>query len=91
MATVTYHVYRCEGVRGEYVPLGQSGTVATCSTASGGTKGWVALQYVEPFDPSQLDSAELGNAFGAGFLIMSTGLLASFGIRIIIKAVKDIF
>ena len=60
-------------------------------TCNNGKGAFVSIEEHPEFNIATLNVADLGNAFGAGFLIMSTGLLASFGIRIIIKAVKDIF
>ncbi|MGQ0619663.1 MAG: hypothetical protein ACT4QA_07045 [Panacagrimonas sp.] len=42
----------------------------------------------EPFDITTLSQQRLRDAFAAGFVVIATGLLIVFGVRIIIRAVR---
>lgn len=60
----------------------------TCAADEG---QWQTVLLAEPFDPSQLQSSELAGAFGAGFLVMGTGLAIAWAARILVAAVRDAF
>lgn len=50
---------------------------------------WTAFEIAEPFDVSSLDATRLRDAFAAGFVVLATGLLVVFPIRLIIRKVKS--
>lgn len=43
------------------------------------------------FDPSQLDPAMLGGAFGAGFLLLWTPVLAAWGAGVLLRFISRRF
>lgn len=92
MATVRHWVPTCPSASRGYAQataLGDPGAyVAKCPVGSG---AWVELEYVQPFDPSQLNPADLGATFSVGFVVVATALLVSIPVRIIVKAVRDFF
>lgn len=57
-------------------------------SCSAGDGSWQSVSVQEPFDPASLSSAELGGAYGSGFVVMATGLVIVFAARIIIRAIK---
>lgn len=62
--------------------ISTEGGTPVCSTQ------WEVALYTPPFDVSQLDPALLGQAFGAGFTMVTGVLLVIFGCRTLINLVK---
>lgn len=60
-------------------------------TCDAGEGEWQTVLLAQPFDPSQLNSAELGGAFGAGFVVMGTGLAIAWAARMIVQSIRDAF
>lgn len=87
MATVT--VFVCNGGGGTTIPnvtLTDTRPVPHC--ASGGA--WQTVTYAEAaggFDPADLDPSELAAAFGAGFIVMGTGLVLAWALRAVLRAI----
>lgn len=53
---------------------------------------WTEVHYVEPvnsFDPATLDAEILAQAFAVGFIVMGTGLLMAWAVRMIISLVHS--
>lgn len=52
---------------------------------------WLQVQTLQPvpFDPSTLDPAELSAAFGAGFVAVSTLLIAVWAGSMVLEAIKQ--
>lgn len=50
---------------------------------------WVLIQAPEQFDPSQLDPAIVGQAFGAGFGLVAMVLVGTAGVRAILNFIKS--
>lgn len=59
-------------------------TAPTCASMQG---QWV--DFRPPFDPSSIDPAVAGAAFGAGFVLVAMGLLLSIPIRLIVRAIRE--
>lgn len=72
----------------EFVSTVQSGAtdLPACATGEG---QWQTVLLAEPFDPSTLNSAELAGAFGAGFVVLGTGLAIAWAARILVSAVRS--
>lgn len=93
----TAYVFICPGQNGITIANAPSGSLGGGGDSrlvphcpSGGS--WQLITYadpVAPFDPAQIDPAELGAAFAAGFIVVATGLLISWPIRLVIKAFND--
>lgn len=49
---------------------------------------WEAVQVQPPFDPSQLDPIIVGQAFGAGFTLVTTFMVFAVGIRALLNFIK---
>jgi hypothetical protein len=62
-------------------PAGQNSD-GTCTTGQG---AWENVVLAEPFDVSQLNTTEIGLAYGAGFTVMSGLLLIAWSFRAVIK------
>lgn len=88
MASTAY----CPGVVSLQELIDQSGSgvdlggivVPVCSTQ------WEVAQYTPPFDVSQLDPTLMGQAFGAGFMLIASVLVVTIGIRALVNLVKTI-
>ena len=80
MASVS--VYTCPGAN-------QSVDASGAPICTGGVGQWQQVTLQEPFDPSSLDSGELGAAFGAGFVVVATGCVIAWGARQLIGAIRD--
>lgn len=80
MAAVT--VYTCPGSQQAVTSDG----VPACMAGAG---QWQAVTLAEPFDPSQLNGAELSGAFGAGFTVLGTGLVIAWAARALVDAIRD--
>lgn len=50
---------------------------------------WVLIPAPDPFDPSQLDPAELGVCFGVGFSLVAVFMLAGHGVRVVLNLIKN--
>jgi len=50
---------------------------------------WLLVQAPERFDPSQLDPAIVGQAFGAGFGLVAMVLVGTAGVRAILNFLKS--
>lgn len=76
-------VYTCtEGDQGTYSPwLGMS--APTCS--SGGSWVDIDVNAYEGFDPSDLNPAHASAAFGSGFVLLGTGMVLAFAIKLIVR------
>lgn len=60
-------------------------------TCSAGQGAYVSIEQHPEFDVSQLNAADLGQAFGAGFSVVAMAVLVSLPLRIIVKAIRDMF
>lgn len=69
------------------VPSGGTDLPA-CATGEG---QWQTVLLAEPFDPATLNSAELAAAFGAGFVVLGTGLAIAWAARFFIAAIRSAF
>ncbi len=49
---------------------------------------WMLVNAPEPFDPMNLDPAQLGMAFGVGFTLVTTTLLIGLGCKVILDFIK---
>ena len=85
MATVA--VFVCPGAAQyrDNLPL-STHQVGSCASGQG---SWQSVTLAEPFDPATLNSAELSGAFGAGFVVMGTGLAIAWAGRQIIQAIRE--
>lgn len=85
MASV--NVFTCPAGQTQITVVGLSGRyTGTCSNGQG---AWQSVTLAEPFDPATIDPAEAAMAFGAGFGLIVTGMLLSWPVRIIVRAVKE--
>jgi hypothetical protein len=50
---------------------------------------WEVVEIQPPFDPSQLDPASLGTAFGVGFSLVAAFMAFSIGIRTFLNFIKN--
>ena len=64
--------------------ISTEGGIPVCSTQ------WEVAQYTPPFDVSQLDPTLMGQAFGAGFMLIASVLVVTIGIRALVNFVKTI-
>jgi len=53
---------------------------------SGGT--WTTVEYVPPFDVSQLDPAIISQAFGVGFMAVSFPIVFAIGVSTILNFIR---
>lgn len=70
----------CPGV----VSTGADGS-ALCTDGAGAVVGWVS---VPPFDVSQLDYGQAGQAFAAAFVIMGTCWAIGKGVGLLMRALR---
>lgn len=93
----SYWLFTCAG-QGETIPNGRSTSGLSADQRlvphcpDGGQ--WQAITIhpevvLEPGDSAALDLVALGEAFGAGFLFMGTGLLMAMAVRFVVKMVRD--
>ena len=69
---------------GTQVLTGSAGE-AICADSLGAPVAW----EVQPeFDVSQLDVADLGGAFAAGFVVVATGWVIGYGFRAVLSAIR---
>ncbi|WJZ46455.1 ssDNA binding protein [Pseudomonas phage PMBT54] len=64
--------------------LSSDGGVPVCSNP------WEIQPVSLPFDPSQLDPAQLGVAFGAGFTLVTAFLVFGLGVRVLLNFIKTL-
>lgn len=74
-------VYTCPSIANADIGLGG---VPMCSDGV-----WQVLEVVAPVNMDDFDPAAAGSAFGAGFLILGTGLILAFAVRLIVRFVRD--
>lgn len=92
MAVNSYWVWTCDaGTRGQKQEVPENIYRPTCSGAANGIWKQINIDDGYAFNVETLSKTELANAFGAGFLIVGTALVMSFGVRIIVKFVRDLF
>lgn len=89
MATVRYRVYQCSEGWGTQAGTVSGGGLKDIPNCNPGKGSWVELEYIQPFDPSQLNPADLGATFAVGFVVVATAVLISIPVRVIVRAVKD--
>lgn len=61
------------------------------SVVAGGPQcsgAWLLVHAPEPFDPSQLDTAQIATAFGVGFTLVATVLLIGIGAKAVLDFIK---
>lgn len=80
MATLS--VYVCPGAN-QTVDANGAGA---CTAGQG---AWQSVTLAEPFDPSMLNSSELAGAFGAGFVVMATGLVMVWAAKQVMRAIRQ--
>ncbi|PKM24725.1 MAG: hypothetical protein CVV09_15160 [Gammaproteobacteria bacterium HGW-Gammaproteobacteria-13] len=68
--------------------LACDGEVSVVTGAPQCSGAWVLVHAPEPFDPSQLDPAQLAAAFGVGFTLVATVLLIGIGAKAILDFIK---
>ena len=90
MAVNTYYLFDCTSGRTQTQSL-TAGKYNPGCDQTGGTWRTVSIDDGYAFNVQNLSKTELGNAFGAGYIILATALVASFGVRIIVKFVRDLF
>lgn len=61
-----------------------NGEVA-CQDGGGAAVAWLVTPS---FDVSQLDTAQLGGAFAAGFVVMATGMVIGMGFRHLLSMIR---
>ena len=61
----------------------------TCEAGQGRFATAAELMTAEPFDPASLNPADIYSAFGAGFIVMGTGLVLAMGVRFVVNMVKE--
>ena len=83
MATIT--VATCPGASAGIETTASGNDVAVCAT---GQLSYQNVVIAEPFDPSTLNSEELGGAFGAGFVVMGIGLCITWGAKHLLRTVR---
>lgn len=81
MSVATAIVYTCPSITNAAILLGG---VPQCADGS-----WQVLEVAAPVNMDDFDPAAAGSAFGAGFLILGTGLILAFAIRLIVRFVRD--
>ena len=87
MATVT--VFVCPDSQTQVTAIGLTGRYAgTCSAGQG---AWQSVELAEPWDPTTLNSSELAAAFGAGFIVLGTGLAIAWAARFFVSAIRSAF
>lgn len=64
---------------------GQVSVIAGAPTCSG---AWILVDAPEPFDPANLNSLELGTAFGVGFTLVATCICIGLGCKAILDFIK---
>lgn len=65
-------------------PAGQNSD-GTCASGQG---SWQNVVIADAFDPMALSAEELSGAFGAGFLVLGTGLVIAWAAKQIVKAIQ---
>lgn len=82
-------IFTCtDGQQGIRNP-GVSDPYPTC--ASGGAWLEVDISAYEGFDPSSIDGGHATAAFGAGFVIVGTGMVLAFAVKVIVNAVRGLW
>lgn len=75
-------VFTCPGGAQSIQTAPDGSSVPAC--ASGGA--WVQAELAEAFDPAALNTAELGQASTAGFVILGSALVFVWGGRLILSS-----
>lgn len=83
MASVTAFV--CNGTTSVRTVTLATDQYGTCANGQG---QWRQIEIYEPFDPASLNTAQMGQAYAAAFVVMATGLVIIWSAKMIIKAIK---
>jgi hypothetical protein len=83
MATVTAFV--CNGTTSIRTVNLATDQYGTCQSGQG---QWKTFEVVEPFNPANLNSAELSGGYGAGFVVMAIGLVIAWSAKQVVRAIK---
>jgi hypothetical protein len=66
-------------------PAGQNSD-GSCASGQG---SWQNVVIADAFDPMALSGDELSGAFGAGFVVLATGLVIAWAAKQIVLAIKQ--
>ncbi|TJY55757.1 hypothetical protein E4T66_20465 [Sinimarinibacterium sp. CAU 1509] len=91
------YLFQCAGADGVVIAntagsLGGNDGRGVPHCPSGGT--WTLIEYAEPaqaFNPADLDPAILAEAFGAGLVVVGTGMVIAWAIKAVIRQVRGSF
>jgi hypothetical protein len=75
-------VFTCPGAQQLVMPDG----APACADGAG---VWNQVELAEPFDPSSLDSAQLGQAAAAGFTVLGVGLVSIAACRAVLNGARQ--
>jgi hypothetical protein len=80
MSTVS--VYVCPGANQTVDPL------TGAPECTGGAGSWQQVTLVDPFDPATLNTSDLAGAYGAGFVVMGSGMAVVLGAAFVLNAIR---
>jgi hypothetical protein len=84
--TYSLSVFVCPGGAEQIGTDGSGNQYASCTSGQGSYQNVV---IETPWDPSQLNEAELASAFSAGFVVMGVGLVMIGAAKSVLKAFKS--